>query len=89
MPRALIHSIQATGIRLTEEVLQNITGCSEYCFYCIRKQPVIHVPAEMNRTVRNQFMQYIKNYFEFQRYAAIHDRSAVADLGNYMDGYEE
>ena len=88
-PRALIHSIQATGIHLTTEVFNNLTGCNDYCLSCMRNLPVVHVPAELNRAVRDQFMPYITNFFEYQRHAAHHDGSSLADLGNYMEGYEE
>ena len=89
MPRALIHAIQASGIRLTTEVVNNLTGCNDYCMACMRKLPPVHVPADLNRAVRDHFMPYIKNFFEYQRTAAHHDTSALADLGNYMEGYEE
>ena len=88
-PRPLIHSIMAANIKLTVEMLGNITGFYDYCLSCIRKQPSVIVPAELNRQVRDQFMPYIKNLFEYQRYASLQDGSAVADLGVYMEGYEE
>ena len=88
-PRPLIHSIQATGLRLTKEVLGNVTGCYDYCLSCIRKTPGVSVPAELNRAVRDLFMPYIKDFFEFERYASLKDGSALADLGTYMDNYEE
>lgn len=88
-PRALIHSIHATNMSLTVELLGNITGFYDHCLSCLRKQPEVHVPAELNRAVRDNFKQYIMNLFEFQRYASLKDGSALADLGTYMDGYEE
>ena len=88
-PRPLIHSLQAANIRLTTETIGNITGFYDYCLSCIRKQPAVHVPAELNRQVRDQFIPYIKNLFDYQRYASIKDVSALADLGAYMEGYEE
>ena len=88
-PRALIHSIQATNIRLTVETLGNITGLYDYCISCIRKQPGVYVPAELNRKVRDQFRPYFLALFEYQRYASLNDGSALADLGSYMDHYEE
>ena len=88
-PRPLIHSIQATGIKLTVETLGNVTGFYDYCLSCIRKQPSVKVPAELNRLVRDQFMPYVMNLFEYQRYASLKDGSALADLGAYMDDYEE
>lgn len=89
VPRALIHALHASGIRLTVEVLGNLTGCYDYCLTCMRKQPAVHVPAELNRAVRDQFMPHILNFFEYQRYASLKDGSALADFGTYMDGYEE
>lgn len=88
-PRPLIHSIQATNIRLTVEVLGNLTGCYDYCLSCMRKLPGAHIPAELNRKIRDQFMPYIVNFFHFQRLAALSDGSSVADFGSYMDNYEE
>jgi len=88
-PRALIHMIQASGLRLTEEVLGSLTECYHHCLSCMRKIPPVTVSPDLNRLVRDQFMQYFKNFFEFQRYAAHADGSALADLGTYMDGYEE
>ena len=89
VPRALIHAISATGIRITAEVMNNLTECNDNCVSCIRRLPGVRVPAELNRQVRDQFMPYIVNYFNFQRHAEKHDGSALADLGSYMDGYEE
>ena len=88
-PRPLIHSLQASNIRITVEVFGNLTGCYDSCLACIRKMPATHVPAELNRAVRNQFMDFIINYFEYQRTAMRKDGSALADFGSFMDGYEE
>lgn len=88
-PRPLIHAIDAAGIRVTVEVLGNLTGCYDYCLSCMRKTPTVHVPPELNRKVRDQFMPYILNFFEYQRYAQRHEVSSLADFGTYMDGYEE
>jgi len=88
-PRPLIHAIHASGIRLTTEVVGNITGFGDHCLSCMRKHPPIHVSVELNRAVRDQFMPYILNFFDFQRNAMHTDGSALADLGNYMEGYEE
>lgn len=88
-PRPLIHSLQAANIRLTVEVLGNLTGCYEYCLSCMRKLPGAHIPAELNRTIRDQFMPYILNFFHFQRFAALSDGSSLADFGTFMDNYEE
>ena len=88
-PRALIHSIQATGLRLTTEVLGSLTGCYDLCLSCMRRQPPVHVPAELNRAVRDAFLPYIINFCNYQRVATHRDGSALADFGTYMEGYEE
>ena len=88
-PRPLIHLIQATNIRLTVETLGNVTGFYDHCVSCIRKQPGVKVPAELNKLVSQQFMPYVMNLFDYQRYASLKDGSALADLGAYMDYYEE
>ena len=88
-PRALIHLIQASNLRLTTELLGNMTGFYDLCLSCVRKTPGVSVPAELNRKVRDQFYPYFQNLFEFQRFASQKDTSALADLGTYMDGYEE
>ena len=88
-PRPLIHAIIAANLRLTDDMIRNIAGCPECCMACIRKQPGVTVPAELNRIVRDNFMPYIINFFDFQRHASAYDGSALADLGTYMDGYVE
>ncbi|MBO7661951.1 MAG: ImmA/IrrE family metallo-endopeptidase [Clostridia bacterium] len=88
-PRPMIHAFQAAGLRITTEMLGNLTGCFDYCLSCMRRIPAVSVPAEMNRVVRDQFMDYIKNFFEYYRHASLSDGSALADFGSYMDGYEE
>ena len=89
VPRALIHSLQAANIRITTEMLGNLTGCFEYCLSCMRRIPPVIVPAELNQLIRDQFMDYILNYISFYHTASNYDNSAVADFGAYMDGYEE
>ena len=88
-PRPLIHAITASNLRVTEELVRNIAGFPECCLSCVRKQPGVTVPAELNRIVRDNFMPYILNFFEYQRHAARFDGSALADLGTYMDNYKE
>ena len=89
IPRPLIHAIQATGIRITTEVMNNLTGCNDYCVSCMRKLPPVHVPAELNRAVRDLMLPYVLNFFEYEQHNDHPDGSALADLGNYMEGYEE
>ena len=88
-PRPLLHSIIASNLRVTEDLIRNVTGFPDRCLSCLRKQPGVSVPAELNRLVRDAFMPYILNLFEYHRHASKYDGSALADLGLYMDGYEE
>ena len=88
-PRALIHLIQVSGIRLTTATLNFMTGCNDQCLSSMRTLPEVHVPADLNRAVRDQFMDYFFNHFECQRVRTISDGSALADFGTYMKGYEE
>ena len=88
-PRPLIHALTAANLRLTEDLVRNVAGCPEHCMSCIRKQPGVFVPAELNRIVRDNFMPYILNFFEYYRYASKRDGSPLADLGTYMDQYTE
>jgi len=88
-PRPLIHMVQASGLRLTTELLGNLTGCYERCLYCMRHTPGVEVPPELNRAVRDQMKEHFVNFFEFQRVVSLSDGSALADFGSYMDGYAE
>lgn len=88
-PRPLIHAFQAAGFRITTEMLGNLTGCYDHCLSCMRRIPGTSVPRELNQLIRDQFMDYIINSFDFYRTASHTDGSAVADFGTFMDGYEE
>lgn len=88
-PRPLIYSLLKTNLRFTVEMLGNVTGCYDNCLTCMRKMPAVSTPADLNRAVRDQFMPYIINFYEFQRGVMLNDVSAGADFGTYMDGYEE
>jgi len=88
-PRPLIYAIQQSGIPLTVEVLGAMTGCYERCLQNMRKTPPVHVPAELNRQVRDQFAEYMSNFLDFESYLTHSDESMLANFGTYMDGYEE
>ena len=88
-PRPLISAIRDAGLTITVEMLGNLTGCYDHCLSCMRRLSAVHVDPSLNRSVRDQFMPYLHNYFEFRRYASQHDCSALADLGSFMEGYEE
>lgn len=88
-PRALIHAIQESGTKITVEVLGNTTGCYERCLIGMRREPATHVPAELNRKVKEQFKDYIADFLDFQSYLSLEDDSMIANFGTFMDGYEE
>lgn len=88
-PRPLLHAIQESGIPLTVEVLGAMTGCYERCLQGMRKTPAVHVPAELNRQLKEQFSDYIRNFLDYESYLSKTDESMLANLGTYMDGYEE
>ena len=88
-PRPLIHAIQNEGINLTTEVLGNSTGCFEQCLSCMQATPGAHVPAELNRAVREQFSDYLNNLLFYLKHTTAQDDSKIADFGHYMDNYEE
>lgn len=88
-PRALIHAIRQAGVTITTEVLGNTTGCYERCLIGMRKTPATHVPAELNRQIREQFTPYIEEFLDFQTYLSQDDDSMIANFGTYMDGYKE
>lgn len=88
-PRPLIHAIQESGIPFTVEMLGSMTGCYERCLQGMRKTPAVHVPAELNRKVKEQFKDYIENFLDFESYLSKSDESMLVNIGTYMDGYEE
>jgi hypothetical protein len=88
-PRALIHAIQESGTKITTEVLGNTTGCYERCLIGMRRDPATHVPAELNRKIRDQFADYLSDFLDFQSFLSQDDDSMIANFGTYMDGYEE
>lgn len=88
-PRALIRSLLDAGLTVTVEMLGNVTGCYERCLAGMRKTPGTAVPATLNRAVREQFADYVRNFIDCQAVLSGDDESAVADFGTYMDLYEE
>ena len=88
-PRALINAIQQAGTKITVEVLGNTTGCYERCLIGMRRTPATHVPADLNRRIRDQFSDYLADFLDFQSYLSQDDESMIANFGTFMDGYEE
>lgn len=88
-PRPLIRALQDANIPLTVEVVGSMTGCYERHLSKLRKEPSVYVPPELNRKVREQFSDHIENFINFERFFGTGDDSTLADLGEYMDKYEE
>ena len=88
-PRPLIRALQESGVKITVELIGNITGCYERCLNGIRATPGAHVPAELNRLVRDQFEDYVANLIDYLPILSADDHSAEADLGTFMDNYED
>ena len=88
-PRPLIKGIQDAGIQLTVEMLGTVTGCYGRCLAAMRKSSGVHISPEINRAVRNHFTEYIKNLAEYRSVITYDDESPIADLGPFLDGYEE
>ena len=88
-PRPLIKAVQDSGVKLTIEVLGNLTGCYERCLSGMRKTPGVSVPAELNREIKKNFADYIENFIEFQKIVSADDDSPVVDFGSFMEGYSE
>lgn len=88
-PRPLVHSIRATGIRITEDMLGNLTGVFGQALTEIRKLPGAEVPSGLNCFVRSQFMPFALNFFNYYQLVMPNDGSAIADFGSFMDNYKE
>ena len=88
-PRPVIHAIQQAGFPVTIDAVGSLTGCYVRCLEGLKKCPGVSVPADLNRRVRDQFADCIKNFIDFQSVISIGDTSALADFGHFMDLYEE
>ena len=87
-PRPIIKAIQESGVPITIEVFGNLTGFYGRSLAGIRKTPGAHIPAELNKRVKEQFSGYIKNLTNYRAVMA-NDKSERATFGTYMDNYEE
>ena len=88
-PRPLIHSMKATCLRVTTDLVANITGMFDQSIVAMRRIPGTDVPVNLNRFIRNQITPFVTNIFEFCQTTFMNDGSAVADFGSFMDGYKE
>ena len=88
-PRPLISALREIVNPLTVETVGNVTGCYERCLLGMRGTPGAHVPAELNRLVRDQFADYIANFADCKSILTAEDITGEADFGTYMDFYAE
>ena len=88
-PRPVLNMLLQSGMPLTMSALAHTTGCSDECVRDLQKIPGVHIPAELNRKVRDQFARGISEYIRFHMSSPMADRSPLIDLGTYMDYYEE
>jgi hypothetical protein len=87
-PRPILRMLQDAGM-LTLNALSDTTGCIDDCVLDMQAIPGAHVPPELNRQVRDQFARGIGEYIRFHAAGPRKDRSAIIDLGTFMEGYEE
>ena len=88
-PRPLIRSVKDAGIRVTAEVVGNLTGCYERCLAGMRQMPGAFVQPELNIALRRQFSEYVDNFISYQKIIAHEDKTPEADFGTYFSNYRE
>ena len=88
-PRPLIHAMQASCLRVSTDLVANLTGMFDQSIVAMRRIPGTDVPPKLNRFVRNQIMPFVLNFFEFYQNTMPLDGSAIADFGSFMEGYLE
>ena len=88
-PRPILRVIQESGVQMTMDILTETMGCSDVCVSDMQQIPGAHVPADLNREVRDLFAPRILEYLSFHKASPMQDKSPVIDLGTYMDFYEE
>lgn len=87
-PRPLLKALFDENIMLSVETLGNITGLYGRSLAGIRETPGAHIPAKMNRRIREQFAGYVNSIIEYMRVMSV-DTTRSADFGTFMDNYEE
>ena len=88
-PRALIKSLEESPIPLNYHTLCDITGCDDRCVDAMQKIPATFVPPEINRMIKEQFDDYVRNCVDYYDIIKAEDNSPVVDFGSFMDGYRE
>ena len=85
-PRPLIRAVQEAGITITMNVLTNMTSCDSDCVAGMMEIHGGNVPAELNREVKKQFADYVKNFVNYRKTVTV-DHSDPVDFGTYFDNY--
>lgn len=88
-PRPVLKAIEQAGIRLSVEVVGNVTGCYARYQKNLSTTPGVLIAPELNRLVADQFADYIDNFVSYQSSIAHEDNSADVDFGTYFDNYEK
>ena len=88
-PRPLIRAVRDAGMPMTARAFSRATGCYAECMASLAETPGIPIPKQLNRILRGRFAPYVDNCLEFQALFATTDNTPPADLGTYMDNYEE
>ena len=88
-PRPILRMIEESGLRITVELVGALTGCRRRCLDGIHNTPGTRVPAELNRMVKEQFADCVKNFVNYARHVQPNDTSEIVDFGSYFDNYTE
>lgn len=88
-PRPMVKAIENAGVQITVEMIGSLTGCYGRCLAMMRKAEGVYVPPELNRAVRDNFADYVRNFLDYHTVVSYEDESPVANFGTFMDGYEE
>lgn len=88
-PRPLIQAITESDVTPTVETIGALTGCYGRFIAEMRHTPGVHVPAELNRAVRNQLSDYISCSLDYLSLINSEDDSPKANFGAFMNNYEE
>ena len=88
-PRPLLKAGTDAGIPPTEGNIGRAMGCFQPCLETIKNTPGIRISGDLNIILKEQFSDYVNNYIEMQETFALIDNSPIADLGTYLDNYEE
>ena len=88
-PRPLIRAVQDAGLPMTIRNFSLTTGCFSECMDSLAETPGIRISKQLNRILRGQFTTYVENCVRFQSLFNTSDNTSLADLGTFMDNYEE